>query len=46
MKISKIEHIHYESPIDVYDVVDARPNHNFCIRVGQRRVISHNCGFL
>jgi hypothetical protein len=46
VKITRIEHIDHEKPIAVYDVIDAKPNHNFCVRVGKHRIISHNCGFL
>lgn len=46
MKIAKIEHIHYAEEIPVYDVVNAGPNHNFCI-AGQSGIqVLHNCGFL
>ena len=46
MRIMKVEHKHYDEPIPVYDVVDAKPNHNFFIAVGDRQIVSHNCGFL
>lgn len=46
MKISKIERVHYDEPIPVYDVVNARPNHNFCGVAGDRFIVYHNCGFL
>lgn len=46
MKIIRVEHIEHEKPIPVYDVIDAKPNHNFCVRVGEHRIISHNCGML
>ena len=42
MKISKIEHIHYETPIPVYDVVCAEPLHNFVIQSNSQLVL-HNC---
>lgn len=46
MKITKIEKIHYENPIPVYDVVDVQPNHNFAIDSDGYMTIAHNCGFL
>lgn len=42
MKISKIEHIHYENPIPVYDVVCAEPLHNFVVQSNSQLVL-HNC---
>lgn len=46
MKISKIEPIHYEQEIPVYDVVDVQPNHNFAIKTGNAMCISHNCSLM
>lgn len=46
MKIARIEHIHYAEEIPVYDVVNASPNHNFCIAGRSGIQVLHNCGFL
>ena len=46
MKITKIEPIHYEQEIPVYDVVDVQPNHNFAIETGNATCISHNCALM
>lgn len=46
MKITKIEPIHYEQEIPVYDVVNVQPNHNFAIETGNVTCISHNCAFM
>lgn len=43
MKISKIEHIHHEVPVPVYDVINVEPYHNFSILSNNNVVISHNC---
>ena len=43
MKISKIEKVHYDSPIPVYDVVNAGDLHNFVIRTNSSDIVSHNC---
>ena len=43
MKISKIEHIHYEEPIPVYDVVNAGDLHNFVVHTDNSNVVAHNC---
>ena len=46
MKITNIENIHYEKPIPVYDVIKARPNHNFILACKDEVVVVHNCGML
>lgn len=43
MKISKIEHIHHEVPVPVYDVINVEPYHNFSILSNNNVIISHNC---
>lgn len=42
-EISKIEKIHYENPIPVYDVINAGDHHNFAVMAGQSIMIAHNC---
>lgn len=42
MKISKIEHIHYDDAIPVYDVVNAGKNHNFIVH-SNSNIVLHNC---
>ena len=43
MKISKIETIHYDNPIPVYDVINAGELHNFIIHTDISDIVSHNC---
>lgn len=43
MKIAKIERIHHEIPIPVYDVINAGESHNFAVVLGDSLAISHNC---
>ena len=42
-EISKIEHIHYDNPIPVYDVVNAGDLHNFVVHTGCSQIVAHNC---
>lgn len=44
--ITKIEHIHYDNPIPVYDVLNVQPSHNFAIQTGDLISYVHNCGML
>ena len=46
MKISKIEHIHYDSAVPVYDIIDVFPYHNFAIKCKDSILISHNCAIM
>lgn len=41
--ISKIEKVHYDKPIPVYDVVNAGSLHNFIIHTDKGNVVAHNC---
>lgn len=43
MKIKSIERIHYDIPINVYDVIDAEPYHNFIVVSNDTMLVSHNC---
>lgn len=43
MKITKVEHIHYDTPIPVYDVIDVQPYHNFVVVGNTCGLVSHNC---
>lgn len=45
MKISSIAKIKLSNPVDVYDMIDVTPNHNFLIKTQSKGqyVISHNC---
>jgi hypothetical protein len=43
MKVAKIEHIHYDKPIPVYDVINAGDLHNFIISTDNSDIVSHNC---
>lgn len=46
MKIAKIEQVHHPTPIPVYDVVQAKPAHNFAVYSSNTELVAHNCGFL
>lgn len=46
MRVSKVEHIHYDTPTPVYDVVDVRPHHNFVLVGNTKLLVSHNCCML
>lgn len=46
MKITKIEHIHYENPIPLYDVCNVEPFNNFLIAGESTDLVSHNCAFI
>ena len=35
-----------DNPIPVYDVVNATPYNNFLIKLGNKFIVSHNCGIL
>ena len=43
MKIVKIETIHHDNPIPVYDVINAGELHNFIIHTENSDIVSHNC---
>lgn len=43
MKVTKVEKIQYSKPIPVYDVIDAKPHHNFVMVGNSSQLISHNC---
>ena len=43
MKIAKIERIHHETPVPVYDVINAGESHNFAVVLDNSLAISHNC---
>lgn len=45
LSICKIETIHHETPIPVYDVVNAQPFHNFVAKCNTSKVVFHNCNF-
>lgn len=42
--ISSVYHYHFVA-IPVYDVIDAKPNHNFVIQ-GNSRIVAHNCAIM
>ena len=46
MKIHKIETIHHDNPIPVYDVINAGELHNFIIHTDNSDIVSHNCALL
>jgi len=43
LKVSKIATIEYNTPILVYDVIDAKPNHNFIVCTEHSNIVAHNC---
>lgn len=43
MKISKIKHVHHDTPIPVYDVINAGDLHNFVVAAGHTNIVAHNC---
>lgn len=43
MKIKKITRVHHETPIPLYDVINAGELHNFIIDAGPSKIVSHNC---
>lgn len=46
MKINRITKIQYDESIPVYDVVNAKPYHNFVVKTNDGEIVSHNCAFL
>ena len=46
MRVTKVERIHYDTPIPVYDAINAVPNHNFIVCGDTVDLVSHNCGFM
>lgn len=46
MRIKSIRQIHLEKPVPVYDVINAKPYHNFFIKTATSKVVSHNCAFM
>lgn len=45
MRVTKVEKIQYDTPVPVYDVINAIPYHNFIIH-GNSNYISHNCAVM
>lgn len=43
MKVVKKEYKHYDTPVPVYDVINARPYNNFVLSNG---VVAHNCALM
>ncbi len=43
---TKVESVHYDHPIPVYDVCNVLPYHNFAIAGNHFDMISHNCAFI
>lgn len=43
MKVVKVDKLHYDNPIPVYDVIDVEPYHNFVIAGNSSQLVSHNC---
>lgn len=46
MKVTKIEYVHYDDPIPVYDICNVHSNHNFVIAGETSNIVSHNCAFI
>lgn len=43
MKVVKVEHIHHETAVPVYDIINAAPYHNFLLQGETTRFVSSNC---
>lgn len=43
MKIKSIRRITLDEPTPVYDVINAAPNNNFLVKVGDASIVAHNC---
>lgn len=41
--IQRLRHCHFTTPVPVYDMINMNPNHNFIVKVGGHRIVSHNC---
>lgn len=46
MKIKSIRKVKLDKPAPVYDVLNAKPYHNFRVRTKSGYLVSHNCGLL
>lgn len=46
MHITSVERIKLSEPIPVYDVINANPYNNFLVKIGNRFIVSHNCGIM
>lgn len=46
MRIKSIRRVDLDTPEPVYDIVSARPNNNFLVKVGDKFLPIHNCGIL
>ena len=46
MQVVKIERITHDAPVPVYDVIDAKPSHNFLIVGNTTNIVSHNCAVM
>lgn len=44
MRVRSVERIQLAEPVQVYDVQNAVPNHNFLVKTNQGYIASHNCG--
>ena len=46
MKINSIKKVKMDKAIPVYDVINAKPYHNFVVKTNDGEIVSHNCAFL
>ena len=46
MKIKSINHTKLDTPVKVYDVINATPYHNFLIDTKTSIIVSHNCALM
>ena len=46
MRVKRITKVELTEEIPVYDVLNAKPYHNFIIKSNSGGVVAHNCGFL
>ena len=43
MKVKKIVQLHHDTPVPVYDVINAGELHNFVVDAGETKIVAHNC---
>ena len=46
IRVNNVEIVNYDEPVKVYDVINAKPYHNFIIETSSNSVISHNCAIM
>lgn len=46
MRIKSVRKIQLDTPVPVYDVIDAYPHNNFIVKTGNSSIVSHNCALM